>query len=243
LAAERDHAEVRQFAGINVISLGVRFQMFNAAFLAGPVWDERDLESRITAASVHFRARGIAWSFWLCDGLLPDLPDSRVARIFHKLKLRQTSEMPGMLTADVAPASRSLPDCLIRPVESSSDLESFRHIGSLCFNVPRRWFDEVFDDRMLVRPGFRPWIALVNGEPAAAAATVTSNDSLGIYNVGVLPHLRRRGYAEAIVRQCIEREQSCCSAVPIVLQSTSSGLNLYVELGFEVHTRFRVWIS
>ena len=67
LASSRDSGEVRETAGVTIASSGVTFQMFNAAFLSSPVVGERDLDSRITTAKVHFAARGLGWSYWVCD--------------------------------------------------------------------------------------------------------------------------------------------------------------------------------
>ena len=243
LAEARAHAVIREFSGIAAISLGVRFQMFNAAFLANPVEDERDFERRVTAASVHFHAHGQEWSLWLCDGLLSEALQRRATRILQRTGLRQSSLMPGMLADALNSQARNLPECEIREVDSPEDLESFRQVGATCFHVPRPWFDEVFDEQTIRRGTFRSWLALADGRPVCTAATVLDSSAIGIYNVGTIPEFRGRGYAEAIVRECIRQECIHAPPLPIVLQSTQAGLNLYHELGFRSLTRFRVWVA
>jgi GNAT superfamily N-acetyltransferase len=243
LASCRDGAETRCMAGIQVLSLGVRFQMFNAAFLAGAVEDEADFERRISSAQVHFGARGLAWSFWLCDGLLPAAVSRRAQRLFDGHGLRVASQMPGMIAARLAPPARSLPAAEIRPVENrGASLDHFREIGAQCFRVPREWFEEVFDARTTARDPFRAWVGYTDGKPVVTAATVTAGDSIGIYNIATLPDFRGRGYAEWIVREAIAREAQGLNS-PIVLQSTEVGLALYARMGFRTVTRFRVWVS
>jgi hypothetical protein len=59
LAFDRPAGDIREIAGISIASSGAEFQMFNAAFLSGPVGSVDEMERRIVAAQVHFRARGL----------------------------------------------------------------------------------------------------------------------------------------------------------------------------------------
>ncbi len=243
LAMGREKAEIRSFGGIHILSLGVRFQMFNAAYLASPVLDEKDFERRTTAAAVHFGARGVEWSLWLCDSLLPEAVNRKAHRILSRQGLTLATQMPGMIAAALLPATRRLPGCEVRAVDSTLVLGDFRTVGSRCFQVPQAWFDEVFDRATLDRAPFRAWVGYVDGKAIATAATVASEGVLGIYNVATLPDFRGEGYAEAIMRACVAEENARWGDMPLVLQSTASGLSLYERMGFIPATRFRVWVS
>lgn len=243
LAIGRENAEIRSFGGIHILSLGVRFQMFNAAYLASPVRDENDFELRTAAAAVHFGARGVEWSLWLCDSLLPETVNRRAQRILLRQGLTLATQMPGMIATELLPATRPLPECEMRAVDSTLVLSDFRIVGSRCFQVPQAWFDEVFDGGTLERIPFRAWVGYVDGRPIATAATVAVEGVLGIYNVATLPDFRGAGYAEAIMRACVAEENARYGEMPLVLQSTASGLALYKRLGFIPATHFRVWVS
>lgn len=243
LGTAREHAEMRRIGGIEVLSLGVQFQMFNAAFLAFPVRDEADFERRIATAAVHFGARGMEWSLWLCDGLLPEAVALRAQRILSRRGLTQATQMPGMIAVALQPAVRDLPACEVKDVESGRVLEDFCTIGSRSFRVPPDWFAEVFDAHTTERAPFRAWVGYAEKKPIATAATVMGGGALGIYNVATVNDDRRKGYAEAIVREIVARETGRHGKLPLVLQSTASGLSLYERMGFETVTRFRVWVS
>ncbi len=242
LAGGREHAEVRRLGGIHLISLGVRFQMFNAACLAFPVESEADFDRRLATASVHFGARGTEWSFWLCDGMLPDGVRRKAHRAFSRIGFNMATQMPGMLAGGLQPPSRPLPEIEIRQVKSLAELRDFCAIGSRCFRVPTDLFNEVFDHATLVREPFRAWVGYVHGRPVATSATIASGGSLGIYNVATLPEMRRAGYGEAILRASVAHEQEQHGPLPLTLQSTLSGLSLYERIGFEAVTNFRVWV-
>lgn len=242
LSSVREGSENRVSTGVEVISLGVRFQMFNAAFLSSEAADENDLERRILAARVRFGVRGIAWSFWVCDGLLTPALNRRAGRLFEKHGLRLATQMPGMVAGEFPAVDRSLPPLEVAEVRDEATLSSFREIGSACFRVPVEWFTEVFDEHTMERAPFRGWVGYAGGKAICTAATVTDGAALGIYNVATLPGFRARGYAEAIMREAIAREPAQPDR-PIVLQSTTAGLELYRYLGFSKVTNFRVWTS
>ena len=242
LASARPGAENRVSSGVEVISLGVRFQMFNAAFLSKAVSEETDLERRILAARVRFGVRGIPWSFWLCDGLLTPELNCWAPRLFEKHGLRLATQMPGMVSEQFPPPNRKLPPIEVAEVCDALTLNSFRDIGSACFRVPVAWFEEVFDGQSMARTPFRGWVGYADGKPVTTAATVADGAALGLYNVATLPGFRSRGYAEALMRAAIGREEFAGKR-PVVLQSTTAGIELYQRLGFRRITNFRVWTS
>jgi ribosomal protein S18 acetylase RimI-like enzyme len=138
---------------------------------------------------------------------------------------------------------RAFPTAEIRMVENGDlSLDHFRDIGAECFRVPREWFEEVFDSRTIERDPFRAWVGYSDGKPVVTAATVKASGAIGIYNVATVPDFRGRGYAEWLMREAIARE-AADAELPLVLQSTAIGIELYARLGFRSVTRFRVWVS
>ena len=47
IASSRTGGELRELTGVSIASAGVTFQMFNSAFLSGPVATEAELKKRI----------------------------------------------------------------------------------------------------------------------------------------------------------------------------------------------------
>ena len=193
LARGRGSAETRQIGGIHIVALGVRFQMFNAAYLAFPVESEADFDRRIAMAAVHFGARGVEWSLWLCDGWLPEMVNRRAERVLSRRGLSLATQMPGMIAGTLRPPMRNLPLCELRGVNSKATLDDFRVIGAQCFHVPKDWFEEVFDASTMDRLPFRAWVGYAKGKAIATAATIVSSGALGIYNVATLPDFPAQG--------------------------------------------------
>jgi ribosomal protein S18 acetylase RimI-like enzyme len=243
LADGRPRADVCELPGVSVASLGVSFQMFNAAFLNQAVETQAQLEARLLAARRHFESRKLQWALWICDDWLTPSIQRKLSRICETFGLRLSAEMPGMKAERIRPPLGALPELEFRRVETVESLDDFRAIGSTCFHVPIAWFGEVFDEGVMAQRKFACWVGYRNGAPVATAATVASADVTGIYNVATAPEHRRRGYGEAITRHAIDAAVREGDPGRLVLQSTSLGQRIYLRMGFEPIARVLVYSS
>lgn len=243
LAGDKPHGEVLEFPGVSIASLGVMFQMFNAAFLSEPVETPAALAERLQTAKQYFDARQMQWSFWFCEDWLAAGIRRKLSRTCESHALRLSAEMPGMVAESIQPPLRPLPEIEVRRVQAGSSLNDFRAIGSTCFHVPFAWFSEVFDERVSERGAFVSWVGYRDGIPVATAASIRSDGNLGIYNVATAPEFRGRGYGEAITRYAIQAGAGEGNVNRVVLQSTSQGQGIYERMGFRPVTRMLVYNS
>lgn len=230
-------------AGVTIASAGVTFQMFNAAFLSSPVVGERDLDSRIATAKVHFTARGLGWSYWVCEGWLDRAARRRANDVFHKRGLYIATELPGMLAERLKPPVRELPRLTTRSVGDDITWRAFCEIGALCFNVPLAWFQEVFEDPRVWTSGFTGYVGYADGQPVSTAATVIAGGAVGVYNVATLPDRQGRGFGETIMRYALDQARDRYGIERTVLQSTPQGLGLYQRMGYSKVTSVAVYTS
>jgi ribosomal protein S18 acetylase RimI-like enzyme len=243
VSAQRPSANLHEANGVWIASLGVAFQMFNSVFLSRPVETEAELQERLAAGATYMQARGLPWSFWLCEDWLAAPLRRKATRTCERLGLRLASEMPGMVTERLKPPSRTLPQMDVQPVINEAQRRDFCAVGSACFRVPRDWFDEVFDHGMRMRPDFEPYVAYLHGRPFATSASVTAHGVVGVYNVAVLPDYQHRGYGEAIMRHAAAAAKEKTGLDRVILQSTRQAINLYERLGFSAVTRIIVYTS
>jgi ribosomal protein S18 acetylase RimI-like enzyme len=240
IAASRQEGEVRELRGVSIASAGVTFQMFNAAFLSSPVATEAELEQRIVTPAVHFQARGLEWSFWVCEDWLCPKPRRRARKIFERLGLRHAIDLPGMIAEAVSPPVRPLPGLEIRRVNGGKTRDAFCGIGSTCFHVPLPWFEEVFESRS-VWERFVSYVGYVDGDAVSTAAVVPGGGGVGVYNVATLPGRQRCGYGEAVMRHALAEARREHGMERTILQSTPAGLRLYERMGFRTVTRVSVY--
>jgi len=236
IAASRAEGELRELRGVSIASAGVAFQMFNAAFLSSPVLTEMELEQRILTPAVHFQQRNQEWSYWVCEDWLSARPRKRALKIFERLGLRHAVDLPGMVAEPLAPRAKALPAIEVRRVGDGVTQRAFCGIGSVCFNVPLAWFEEVFSSAR-VWERFESYVGYVEGEPVSTVSLVEGGGGIGVYNVATLPDRQRHGYGEAVMRYGLERHGNG----RVILQSTPAGLRLYGRMGFRRVTSVAVY--
>jgi GNAT superfamily N-acetyltransferase len=242
LAQGRPRSDVSELDGVSIVSLGVAFQMFNAAFLNRRVTGREDMEHRLASAASFFKARRLPWSFWICEDWLAWSARRSLVSSCESFGLHPVTEMPGMVADSLREPKRSPTRLDVRRAADPIAMEHFRSIGSVCFHVPPSWFREVFDDAMPARE-FVCWVGYCESRPVATAATVVYDGVIGVYNVATVPDERSRGYAEAITRFAIAEASRQSRLTRVILQSTAQGERLYKRLGFREVSRLIVFNS
>ena len=242
VAASRPAGENRELRGVSIASAGVVFQMFNAAFLSGPISTEDDLAQRTLLAKTHFDVRGQEWAYWICEDWLPARMRKRSRRAFESVGMRHSVDLPGMIAERLAPPVRPLPQLDIRRVEAGPVRDAFCAIGALCFHVPPAWFNQVFDSPAVWRD-FAGYVAYHDDEPVATTAVILGGGAMGVYNVATVPPHQRRGFGEATMRYALEDARRRSGLERVVLQSTQAGYKLYQRMGFRTVTNIAVYAS
>lgn len=236
IAASRVGGELRELNSVSIASAGVTFQMFNAAFVSGPIATEAELEQRILTTSLYFETRGLEWACWVCEDFLLPKARRRSRKTFERHGLRHAVDLPGMIANAIEPPVRALPDMEFRRVADKITRDDFCAIGSICFHVPLPWFEEVFENGE-VWQRFNSYIGYIDGEPVSTASIVEGGGGVGVYNVATLPARQRCGYGEAVMRHALAQHPSD----RIILQSTPAGLKLYDRMGFRTVTHVAVY--
>ncbi len=243
LAMHRNNGQVCELPGLTIASVGTDFQMFNTAFFNKPVLDRADLEQRVTLASLTFRRRKLPWSLWVCEEMIAPEIRPRLSRICDRARLYPGPEMPAMAAERISAGGLRESELTIEAVEGASLLQEFCRIGADCFHVPPNWFGEIYDGAERLQGPMRGWVGYAKGQAVATAATVISDDVIGIYNLATAPEFRKRGFGEAMSRHAIAETLAMTGAKPIVLQSTLQGRRLYERLGFRAVGRILVFPS
>ncbi len=219
--------------------------MFNAAFLNSFVEDEADLERRIAIASVHFAHRHINWAFWMCDSFLDRRVQRRAERVFARMGLTLSSELPAMAAETLVTPWRTLPKIEIRPVRDVDSRRAFCEIGAVCFHVPLLWFEEVFDEKMSDRRGeFVAWFAHFLRRTGGHGGNRTGcgrHRHLQCRNPARTSRTGDRGGPGALSSSTRPRKESGIHRT--VLQSTSFGYDLYRKMGYRTVGQVLVFTS
>jgi ribosomal protein S18 acetylase RimI-like enzyme len=241
--ARRD-AEIQDLPGLSLIFCGLNYAAFNAALMAQPIDGDRgELVRLIESSAAQFDAKGLRWTYWLCDDFLSTPLRREAPRIFIEHGLRHLTEAPGMYADQLLPPKRQLPELEIRPVSDEATRGAFAEIMSTAFEIPHSVSNAIYGADRAWLGAFRGYVGYVKSKPVTTAAAVTTGGVIGLYSVATLPQHRRRGFAEAIMRQVIQDLSRRTGIDRTVLQATSSGLALYEAMGYRTVTKFDVYIS
>lgn len=240
----REGAEIRRLAGLEIVCSGTNMAMFNAALLTEPVeGNDRDLDLRISMAAVHFGELGVRWSCWLCEDMLSRSLRRSAPDIFARRGMRRVVTVPGMVADRLREPVHSLPAIECRPVQDIATRQAFGYITAISFGLPYDAASGLYEPEGVWQGDFAGFVGYANGEPVCTAGTVRSQDVIGFYSIGTLPHMRRRGYAEALMRRAFDIARGDTNIHRAVLQSTAAGERLYAQLGFRQVTRFSIYVS
>jgi len=240
----RHDGEIQSVPGLSLIFCGLNYAAFNAALMAQPVdGDERELERLIRTSADRFEEKGLRWTYWVCDDFLTTALREQAPRIFSHHGLRHLTEAPGMYTERLRAPEHPLPLLDVRAVTDERTRRAFSDIMSLTFDIPHSVSKAVYGSEQAWLGNFQGYVGYLQGKAVTTVAVVIASGVVGIYSVATVPQFRRRGYAEAIMRQVMDEIRESTGIERTVLQATSSGLGLYQRMGYRRVTKFDVYIS
>lgn len=98
------------------------------------------------------------------------------------------------------------------------------------------------DTVMKTKDSVNYYLGLYKGEPIGTVALFSHQPRVtGIHSMGILPTMRRRGFAEDLLIQVLNVAQHK-GAEYATLQSSSMGKGLYLKLGFQEHFLIKSFI-
>jgi ribosomal protein S18 acetylase RimI-like enzyme len=234
------NAETRDYPGVSVASTGFDVPVFNSAMLTEPA---NKIEPAISIAEVHFRARRLGWTFWVCEDLLPrESRDWKLRAIFLSKGMRRIAEPPGMYAARIAPARKPAPPMTFARVNSEQTRLEFAHIASVVFSLRFEVSKRIYGATGVWQPPSYGWIGYYEGKPVAVVTIVIANGAIGVYSLGTLPQHQRCGFGETLLRHALYEAQRESGLECSVLQATAQGLNLYLRVGYRIVTKFSIYM-
>jgi GNAT superfamily N-acetyltransferase len=241
-ARASEDGETREVGGVSIVSSGIDYGVMNSAMLSEPVQNATDLERRIAVAELHFRMRGLRWSFWLCEDMVGAGTRRKAKEIFRDKGFRLLSEPPGMFADQLLPPVMPPPALDVRTVCDIGTRFDFAQLVSICFELPFPIARATYTGEEQWGHEITGYVAYVNRQPVCIAATSVTQEAIGVYSVATIPDWQKRGFAEAIVRHAVSAAITACGPKRIILQSSRPAYSLYERMGFRTVTRYWVML-
>ena len=164
----------------------------------------------------------------------------RIDAAVRGLGFRRAEAMPAMAAGTATLPGIETPDGVeIRMVREAAGLDALRAIEIETFGTPPAIAERFVGERMLADDRIRMLVAWIGDEPVGEATAYLLDGTVGIFGVGVVPALRRRGIGAALT-------VSAARAFDVALawlQPSDMARPLYERLGFRAVSEWEVWIA
>jgi ribosomal protein S18 acetylase RimI-like enzyme len=234
-------SEARDYPGVTIASSGLDLPVFNSAMLSAAT---ENLDPMIATADTHFRARGLGWTFWICDDLVSrDLREWAMRVMFRAKNMSRIASPPGMYADKIAPRKRrEAPLTFSRVGDDEQTRIDFAHVAAIVFSLPFKTSRNIYGSAGLWQTPSYGWVGYFERKPVSIVSVVIAADAIGVYSLGTLPQHQGCGFGETMLRHALEQAQYDTGIHRSVLQSTTQGFNLYLRLGYRVVTNFSIYM-
>jgi GNAT superfamily N-acetyltransferase len=239
-----DAGAVTPAGHLSLVYAGVPYALFNTALLTSALPSQSSgFHEGLQQAATYFGSFQSPWSLWFCEQFLADADRRRAKLLLAARGLRSLMEAPAMIAPDLAPPKRAIPRLDIRPVGDQQSRLDFSTIMATAFHVPLEMSEEVYAGERLWNGPLIGWVAYYRDRAVSTACTITSPGAIGLYAVATRPPEQGRGYAESLMRHAVAHARRKAGDLPLILQSSSAGYGLYVQMGFRNVGQYVVYIS
>ena len=199
-----------------------------------PVVDARDLLRRVRQATTYFAARSNPWVLTASEDWFGENATSVLADVGLAYKL----DLMGMATERVCPPTRPLPDVQLRRIDDEENRFALADLNADSYGVPKEWGRQALGGAALWESAIFGAIAYVRDEPASGAFALLVDDALYIGWVATAKTHRGRGFAELVIRRCLEDARDATGLERTVLHATGDGQPVYQRMGYRCVVRF-----
>lgn len=236
--------ERRRGGPIEVSWCGYSSPFFNLGVTTRPPESVREFEEAIVQTANWAGERRLPWILAVCHetmtGLLPD-----AERLLNQLGFAAMMPLTGMEAQALTPPARIRPEGawlteedesiganVIRLNEAAYQM-SLGEPGSLALEQSEWW---VASERMatVLAPG---------GRPASCAAVLGVNGVRYVALVATVPAEQRKGYAEAAMRDVLERARTAGLHSRTYLHASAAGRPIYERMGYRATAEYTVYLK
>lgn len=100
------------------------------------------------------------------------------------------------------------------------------------FEAPADIFGSLMGGGVLDAPGFAGYLVELSGQPVATGLGIDGPGMIGVYNIAVVPRMRRQGIGRAVTARVLV-DGFAVGADAAYLQSSTAGRPLYESMGFQ----------
>ncbi len=230
--------EVVEMDGLRVANARQPWYLMNAALLTAPVSSQKNLSALADAAIRCFASEKTPWFLagsqqWLGDGATETL---------SRLGFSKAFTVVGMVTERLAPPARPLPEVETRRIDDERGQQALADLNATAYDISAEWVRGAVAGESLWQTPLYGYNAYVDGQPVATAFAVPLSGVLYVAFVATAVAHRRRGFADLVMRRCLEDATRETGITRTVLHATADGYPAYIKMGYRPVDEFSLYV-
>jgi hypothetical protein len=215
----------------------VPFMLVNEYFLTERIPDRSRFADWVDGAVQFATRRRLPWLLTVCPELMPDGGTEVLAD--HGLVPAMSTTY--MTSEQVLAPVRPVPAVELRQITTAEEAATMSDLNCAAYEMPLELGRSALAGTGMFDRGAYGAIAWVDGTPVSTAAVLFDEDRLNVICVATPAHLRRRGYAEAVMRHVLEEGARRTGISRTVLHATPDGFPIYRRMGYTPSAAVNMW--
>ena len=154
------------------------------------------------------------------------------------LGLGKTGSAVGMVSDQLAPPRRALPEVETRRIDDEAGRLALADLNAAAYGVSPDWARVVILSDSLWNPPLFRYNAYIDTIPVATALVLPQNGILYVGWVATAVAYRRRGLADLVIRRALELASRETGLSRTVLHATADGYPAYLKMGYRAVDTF-----
>lgn len=210
----------------------VPMSFLNISFQERPAAGEADLRGMFSTMRDRVKSCPQPSLVGLCDGWVPEGWQAIAAEEGFSFLLNMT----GMAADEMLPVRRPLPKLEYRRVQTDAAARDLAMINAQAYGMPAEIWECTCNLHMW-QPDTYGYVGYREGVAVCAASALPIEGAMYIAWVATLPGEHGKGYAEAVMREAVEKGRVGMGKRRLVLHASDMGKPLYRSMGFTVGSK------
>ena len=241
LAGELPNVDLTDREGLSISWADSTFPFWNAIFLTEQLASETSLRRRVQQAAAYMRAKHQWGLVYICEEYLSSSAKENLPSVMAEEGFEFALPVFGM-AGDILPVrAPKHPDLKIERVTEEAHLQAYSDVNCAAYGFPPEWGRNGLGGSKLWRETAHTYLGYENNDPVSAASVVVHNEYLYLALVATRPEVRKKGFAEAMVRHVLQKAHEATGLKRTLLHATAAGFPVYQRIGYHQTAKFMAY--
>jgi len=230
---------IRRDGDVTMINSGIPYPSWNAMISKNSAWHATE-----RTVTEYLSLNQLPCSWWMG----PETENRELGKMLQNNGFTFVNRTAAMALEieSVHLESLSGSDIKILPVSNHHELEQYFQVLQKSFNMPLYAIEVLYDifsqNSLLKDVKIYHYLGIYKGKAISCASLFLAAGTAGIYYIGVLPGMRRKGIGKVMTIHCLKMARKMGFSIS-VLRASHLGEGVYRQLGFKDYGYFQLYYS